>query len=251
MADMRERQDRIRDRFAAGARLYDQAGDLQWRVAEILSERITAGMTRMPPRLLEIGCGTGFLSARLADNFPGAALTLSDIAPAMLERCRARLGDRHDYRIIDGEAPEGLKAGYDLIVSSLAFQWFADLPAALVRLADLLAPGGRLVFATLGCQTFQEWRAAHARLGLPCGTPDYPALADFPWPPLAHRGAEQLLTHPYADGFDFVASLKTLGAGEPKAGYRPLAPGPFRQILAEFSDGVAMTYHLLFGEITR
>jgi malonyl-CoA O-methyltransferase len=248
---MSERQRRIRDRFAAGAGRYDSAGELQWRVAEMLAERLTAGLTRMPQRILEIGCGTGFLSARLADNFPTAALTFSDIAPAMLERCRARLGDRHDYLVIDGEAPVSVSGGFDLIVSSLAFQWFSDLSAALTNLAALLAPGGNLVFATLGEHTFWEWRQAHAKLGFPCGTPDYPSLADFPWPPLDWKCVEEMLSQTYADGFDFVTSLKSLGASEPKEGYRPLAPGPFRQILAEFSGGAVMTYHLLFGEIAK
>lgn len=248
---MSERKDRIKDSFAAQADVYDAAADLQWLVAERLAERIMAAMPRNPERILEIGCGTGFLSARLIEAFPEARPTLTDIAPSMLARCRARLGNRPDYRVMDGERPEGLIGGYDLIVSSLAFQWFVDLPGALTRLTELLAPGGRLIFATMGRDTFNEWRTAHDRLGLNCGTPVYPGLEDFPWPalPFTHHGAEEMILHPYADGRDFVNSLKLLGASEPAPGHRPLSTGAFRKLLAEFPSDFEMSYHILYGEI--
>jgi malonyl-CoA O-methyltransferase len=249
---MTDRKSRIKDSFAAQANVYDAAADLQWLVAERLAERIAARVKQSPKRVLEIGCGTGFLSARLVQAFPDAYFTLSDIAPTMLSRCRSRLGGNHDYRIMDGERPEGLVGSFDLIASSLAFQWFVDLPSALERLAHLLAPGGRLMFATLGRDTFSEWRAAYARQRLPCGTPDYPDLARFPWPapPFAHHGAEEIIRHPYADGRDFVASLKLLGAGEPAPGHRPLSPGAFRRLLAQFPADFQMSYHLIYGEVT-
>jgi malonyl-CoA O-methyltransferase len=248
---MTDRKSRIAGSFAAQADVYDAAADLQWLVAERLAERITARVEHSPGRVLEIGCGTGFLSSRLIQAFPDALFTLTDIAPTMLERCRARLGGKHDYRALDGEKPDGLIGRYDLIASSLAFQWFVDLPAGLGRLANLLAPGGRLLFATMGRDTFAEWRAAHDRLNLPCGTPDYPDLAGFPFPPLPyrHQGTEEIILHPYADGRDFVASLKLLGASEPAPGHRPLAPGAFRRLLAEFPGDFEMSYHLIYGEV--
>src|SRR5687767_10473233 len=42
-------------------------------------------------RILELGCGTGNLSLRLAQRFPNAQLTLVDAAPEMIELTRARL----------------------------------------------------------------------------------------------------------------------------------------------------------------
>jgi malonyl-CoA O-methyltransferase len=248
---MNERKDRIKDSFTASADLYDAAADLQWLVAERLAERIVGGATAAPARLLEIGCGTGFLSLRMAEAFPEARLILTDIAPTMIARCRARLGQRPDYKVMDGERPEGLIGPFDLIVSSLAFQWFVDLPAAVARLTALLAPGGRLCFATLGGGTFREWRSAHQSLGLPCGTPVYPNLADFPWPPPPHRhqGDDEIILQPYADGRDFINSLKLLGASEPAPGHRPLSPGAFRKLLAAFPGHIDMSYHVIYGEV--
>lgn len=245
-----DRKQRIAKAFATKAGGYDSAADVQWLVASRLAERVEAAGLRPDSRVLEIGCGTGFLSIRLADAFPDGELVLTDIASSMLDRCRARLGDRPHYQVLDGERPHGLEGRFDLIVSSLAFQWFVDLAGGVERLGGLLAPGGRLMFATLGRKTFDEWRAAHGALGLACGTPEYPGVEDFPWPRgFAHDMEEELVPQPYDDGHDFVHSLKALGAGEPAPGHRPLSPGSFRRLLATLQGEFIATYHILYGDL--
>jgi malonyl-CoA O-methyltransferase len=244
------RKDRIAKSFSSHAGAYDAAADVQWLIARRLAERIECSRPGQRPRILEIGCGTGFLSVRLKDAFPEAELVLTDLAPTMLDRARARIGDGPRYLVLDGERPDGLEGPFDLIVSSLAFQWFVDLKGGLARLAAMLAPGGRLMFATLGKKTFSEWRAAHAALRLPCGTPEYPGPDDLPWPTgFGHALEEDLVSQPYADGHDFVRSLKALGAGEPAPGHRPLSPGAFRRLLASLDHGFTATYHVLYAEV--
>ena len=75
--------------FSAAAGSYDAAAGVQRRVAGELAQRIA----RLPldqPRVLEIGCGTGFLSRELLALDP-RELLLTDIAPTMIGRCRATL----------------------------------------------------------------------------------------------------------------------------------------------------------------
>lgn len=249
MTEERHKQ-RITKAFSASASGYDAAADVQWLVAQRMAARIEDRPFPRNPRVLEIGCGTGFLSARLAEAFPQSELVLTDIAGSMLERCRARVGDGPHYKVMDGETPQGLEGKFDLIASSLAVQWFVDLKAGLTRLADLLAPGGRMMFATLGRKTFAEWRATHAALGLDCGTPVYHGAEDFPWPDgYEHVIEEEVIMQPYADGTDFVRSLKALGAGEPAPGHHPLSPGSFRKVLAHLENGFDASYHILYVEI--
>ncbi len=241
---------RIAAAFTRQAAAYDSVAAVQREVALRLARRAVSRLPAPPARILEIGCGTGLLSAELATAFPAARLLLTDISPAMLERTRARLGERAEYRVVDGEHPEGMEGKFELIASSLAMQWFADLPGALARLSGLLAPGGRLCFATLGTGSFAEWRAAHAALGLPCGVHDYPEAAPFPWPPgVTGAFAEEFLTEHHASGQAFARALKTLGAGEPTSGHRPLPAGAFRKVLHALHGGFAVTYHVLYGEI--
>jgi malonyl-CoA O-methyltransferase len=245
-----KRKHRIAQAFSAGAHGYDSAADVQWLVATRLAERIRAAPLAPTSRILEIGCGTGFLSMRLAEAFPEGQLVLTDIAASMLDRCRAKVGPKAQYRILDGERPQGLEGTFDLITSNLAFQWFVDLGEGLSRLASHLAPGGRMMFATLGRNTFGEWREAHEALGLVCGTPEYPSSEAFPWPEGAlHAMDEELIRQPYDDGHDFVRTLKALGAGEPAPGHRPLSPGAFRRLLASLDGEFAATYHILYGDL--
>jgi malonyl-CoA O-methyltransferase len=168
----------------------------------------------------------------------------------MLERCQTRLGHGPLYGVMDGEAPEGATGPYNLIASSLAMQWFTDLPGSIARLLNLLAPGGRLVFATLGNRSFNEWQQAHAAFGLASGLHDYPGTENFPLPPNITAYIEQEMLaehHPSAQAF--LRALKTLGAGTPRPGHRPLPAGAFRQLLAKLDGRFTVSYHILYVEI--
>lgn len=73
-------------------------------------------------RILDLGAGTGLLTALLAQAFPRAAFTLVDISEAMLERARQRFAAepaRFRFRALDfGEGP--LPGTYEAVVSALA-----------------------------------------------------------------------------------------------------------------------------------
>ena len=97
---------------------------------------------------------------------PGARLLASDLSPAMVEQAKSGLSDpRLEFAVMDAEAPSLAPASFDLVVSSLAAQWFEDLPATLNRLVGLLKPEGTLLLGTLGSGTFSQWRGAHADWG--------------------------------------------------------------------------------------
>ena len=244
--DMKQR---IAASFSAGATGYDHVAGVQRQVAQLLALRIAARPCA-PKRILEIGCGTGLLSAHLAELYPEAELVLTDISPVMLERARLRLGTRASYRRMDGESPDAALGKFELIASSLALQWFADLRSGIARLADLLAPDGRFAFATLGAESFAEWRAAHERLGLRSGLHAYPSADRFTWPS-CHAGTIEVETirDRHANGLAFLRSVKTLGAGLPAPGHRPLSPAQLRLVLRQFEAGCTASYQVIFGTL--
>ena len=130
---------RIAPAFAA-ARAYDAHARVQRAVAERLADRIAALPLPPAPRVLEIGCGTGFLTAALHQRGLGGPWLITDLAAPMVERCRARLGTRPatTFAVLDGEhGPRPAEAPFDLICASLAFQWFADLPGLVARQREL------------------------------------------------------------------------------------------------------------------
>ena len=96
--------------------------------------------------VLDVGCGTGFLSLLLAEL--GHRVTGIDVADAMLTMARrkaAALGLTVDFRNSDAEAPELPASGFDLIVERHVL-WTLPRPAfALESWRQLLRPGGRLL----------------------------------------------------------------------------------------------------------
>ena len=237
--------------FAAAAQGYDAAAHVQRPFAARLADDLAAPVLPAGTRAVEIGCGTGLLTERLLTAQPQAEWLITDIAAAMVEHCAARCGpSRASFRVMDGEAPDLAPGSCDLIVSSLAVQWFTDLAAGLARLSACLKPGGRLVFATLGAGTFGEWRAAHAELGLASGNPPFPTAEQLQalWPTGGSGTVrEECMTVWYPDGQGFVRGLKNLGAHLPQPGHRPLPPGAFRRVLRRFAAGCPASYHVLYG----
>jgi malonyl-CoA O-methyltransferase len=169
----------------------------------------------------------------------------------MLAQAQARLGQGAIYRVIDGQRPED-PGKFDLIASSLAFQWFDDLPGALTRLGGLLAPGGVLAFATLGETSFAAWRQAHEEMGLHCGLRDYVAAENFPWPSeYDYRLEAEIIEEAHPDGRSFIRGMKMLGAAASPLAHKPVGAGKFRALLSRFSSGFTAQYQILFGEMRQ
>ena len=98
--------------------------------------------------VLEIGCGTGQLTERLACS--GFGLTAIDIGPSMVAAARRRLtGARVSFQVTSFEDLAAADASFDLVISSAAFHWI-DPEVAFSKSARLLRPGGWL--ALLGTE---------------------------------------------------------------------------------------------------
>ena len=103
-------------------------------------------------RLLDVACGNGVTSRRLANA--EASVTAFDGAPAMIALASARGGPSNiDYRVIDAtdyEALIRLGAGaFDAALCNMALMDMADIDPLMNALAVLLKPGGRFVFSVL------------------------------------------------------------------------------------------------------
>lgn len=242
-----KRKDQVAAAFSAATATYEAAARAQAISADHLAA-IALALPRPPlARVLEFGCGTGLLTRRLLPLVAGDWL-VTDLSPAMLDAARA-IAARARFQVMDAEAPELGDQRFDLIVSNLAAQWFHDLGAAIARLTALLAPGGHLVFSTLGAHSFQQWRDAHQSLGLPCGIPDFPSRAELEKILPAARIDQQLFTLSYDHGRAFAAELKRIGAGTPSPGHRPLTVADMRHVLQRLGQPTAITYDVLHAVI--
>jgi malonyl-CoA O-methyltransferase len=150
----------VRRAFAHAAAHYDTFAHLQRQVAAELLPRMA--INTVQGRVLDIGCGTGFLTQQLQRLGGYQHLVALDIALPMLHRCRQQLAEQASYVCGEAEALPFQAASLDSLFSSLALQWCEHLPAALQEFQRVLKPGGQLVFATFGAQTLQELKAAWA-----------------------------------------------------------------------------------------
>ena len=249
------RKQRIARSFGAAASNYADQAAMQRLVAGRLAERIAALPLPANPKVLEIGCGAGFLTRALSQRLPDAELTVTDLSPAMVAAAREAVGPVPGYLVMDGERPALAEGAFDLVCSSLTFQWFDDLEAGLTGLCHLLKPGGRLVFATLLSDAFSEWRTAHDDLGLTAGTPDFAAperLQHFSYQGAVLELEQDRLLERHADGQAFVLALKEIGAGVAGPGHKPLSAPKLKRVLERFeAGGSAVTYHLGYGMLRR
>lgn len=249
------RRDQIRNAFAA-APDYDGKARVQRDIAQALAKRIAALDLPSCPRVLEVGCGTGFLTGALAAEGIGGEWLVTDIADEMVARCRARMEDGDGRRTLrfatlDGEHGTPKGGPFDLICSSLAAQWFDDPPAALSRMTDWLAPGGHLVVATLGSGSFREWRAAHEAEGALPGTPAFLPVERFAALDPAMLIVEEHRER-HADPRAFLRAVKAIGAGTAAPSHRPLSPAQLRRVMDRFArNGCEVTYEVVTCHLHR
>lgn len=152
------RDDRDIAAFDARAGSYEGGwlGRLHHQIADRTAD-LALTVAPAPQRILDVGCGTGYLLRQLGARCPDAVeLTGLDPARAMIAAARAEAtGER--LRWLEGTAeelpfPEG---SFDLVASTTSFDHWADQRAGLGECARVLAPGGWLVLTDL----FSAWLA--------------------------------------------------------------------------------------------
>ncbi|MFE9256263.1 trans-aconitate 2-methyltransferase [Streptomyces sp. NPDC006879] len=139
--------------------------DLLARIPEL------PGVSR-PPRIADLGCGPGNVTALLAERWPTSHITGFDLSPHMLQRARADYegptagGGHLDFRAADlGRwQPEET---YDLIVSNAALQWVPGHSKRFPAWVESLNPGGTLAFQIPGNFT----APSHGLLATLCESP--------------------------------------------------------------------------------
>lgn len=242
------RHSKVEQAFSRARESYDQYALVQDFVAQRLATNI---LTKEGPSLgtiLEIGCGTGMLSRRLASHADQYVLT--DISFSLLQKAQEQARGGHVFPlVVDGEHP-CFSASFDMIVSNLALHWFQDPKGALVRLAACLKPGGRLYITTLGNNTFHEWRTAHSLAEAPCGILDFISFGQLKdWLPLSgfRQVEEEWVTTTPTNALEFLRSLKAIGGRMPHPGHKPLPYKTFKKVMDIYNLNPRSSCQILYG----
>lgn len=157
--------------------------------------------------ILEIGCGTGRHTTRLAS---GNRVTGIDISPGMLAAARGKLPDH--VRLINGDfinCDDFGPASFDVAITSLVLEHIADLDAFFTRLAVVLRPGGRFLLSEIHPARTADGIFAHFR----DGDAEY-HLTSYPHTPdginaAAHRAGLHIMREAEISGDETLATLKS------------------------------------------
>lgn len=227
----------------------DATARIQRALAGQLAQRICDEALPDHPRVLELDCGTGPLTAALLPRLRPALWRATDPTPAHLEACAGRLGDTAglETRLMDSEAPDAAAESMDLVCASLAGPVFADLPTALRRLQAVLAPGGLMALTILGAETFEEWQDACEAEDIHDVRPVYPtAEMARAWLGPDAWVMEEWKSVPHGDARAFLAALEAVGARTRREDRPPAMVGALRRALRRMEeDGFDATYHVL------
>ncbi|MBI4644670.1 MAG: malonyl-ACP O-methyltransferase BioC [Deltaproteobacteria bacterium] len=253
----------IRRNFARRDGSYDRHAEVQRLMARGLMERVQEELPRAR-RLLEIGCGTGYLTDLLRRHNPQAEVVALDLDAALIEQARRRLGPdpKVSWLVADGESFS--RGCFDLIISNATFQWFTHPRETLRAHFQALGPGGCLAFSTLGPQTFREldasWRQAAAALRLQ-EVAEIPArgfLTLQDWEKLLDLAgfsqvqlAQQILEAHFPSVPDFLQALKATGATNPRP--RAFSPRLFAALIQSYearfrqNGSIPVTYEVIWA----
>jgi ubiquinone/menaquinone biosynthesis C-methylase UbiE len=138
---------------------------------------------RAPARVLDVGCGTGFLALRFAEL--GHTVSGIDLSPQMIDRARRKAknaGQQIDFRVGDATALDSANEMYDLVVARHVIWTLPDPERGVAEWLRVLRPGGILMLvegkwadrdASARSQT-RTARKAFARVGRGSHTVDRP-----------------------------------------------------------------------------
>ncbi len=143
----------IKKRFSKCITTYDENAKIQRRMAEKLFSYID---TDEFERILEIGCGTGFLTKNAVNKLKFKSYIANDIigdCQDLIEKLSPKI------EFIQGDIENIIKNSnnrYNLIISNASFQWIEDIENFISILYEKLEKNGILLFSTFGIENFRE-----------------------------------------------------------------------------------------------
>lgn len=123
---------------------YERISGLQRHLAR---EALGAMVFRGTERVLDVGCGDGYVTRLIADRLPAGAVVGVDASPRMIEVARSHPDPPRahvEFAVADARDLPFARE-FDTVVSFNALHWVADQVAALRSIARSLRPAGRVV----------------------------------------------------------------------------------------------------------
>jgi ubiquinone/menaquinone biosynthesis C-methylase UbiE len=132
-------------RLAAELDRLRQQVELTWPKEHALLARLVPAA---PADILDLGCGPGYFTERLAEAYPNASIVGMDRSGVLLDHARDRLRDRFGNRVMFAERSlqdAGTEQLFDLVVCRYVLQHLEQPQDAVRIIHQMLKPGGQAV----------------------------------------------------------------------------------------------------------
>lgn len=169
-------------------------------------------------RIVDLGCGAGPSTSRLADAVSSTGHVLAiDISPDLIAQARERLGTLQQVEITqaDAEVHNFGAQPYDGVYSRFGAMFFDNPAAALGNVRKALKPGGRAVFVAWREAAANQWASVPLTFSTDGAAPQGPRSGPGPFA--------------WADPSVFTSALEG-------GGFSEIAAEPF-EYMAEISEG--------------
>lgn len=253
--------DSVTHAFNECATQYDRLANVQQRIANQFFSTVKR-KENYAGTLLDIGCGTGFLTKELRVAYSDAGLIALDSASEMLAclpEMRGLAKVCADFNTIP--LPD---QSCDAVFSSAALQWSQDTQSTLQEWLRVLKPGGELCFSTLLYGTLAEWDRCWSEVGESRRVNALLTIDQLRRVQLS-PGCEWVqiqnyrLTDFHLTTKDALASVREIGAGKRLQGTAKsclMGRGKWQSFLSAYEQmrtdqGLPLSYEVLYGTIKK
>lgn len=151
----------VKKSFNRHAHTYDHYAGLQHAQSRVLLQLLNGAA---PSEILDIGMGTGNMTARLVEKYPAAHIHGCDIALNMLACARVKkslTSNKNLFIAADTEFLPYRENRFDLVLAGYTLQWVVDAARAFREVLRVLKPGGVFLCSIFGEETFAELRQCY------------------------------------------------------------------------------------------
>jgi class 3 adenylate cyclase/trans-aconitate methyltransferase len=142
---------------------YEEHSSIQQEQSNVLMQYIEDSLigSFTPTKILDVGCGTGKVTEKLAETYSQATVVAIDSSRSAIAKARTEHNPDHldiDYRCenIENYCPSEEENAYDLIFSNTTMHWEKDQHSAYTNLRKLISEDGLLAIHQGHNGTYEE-----------------------------------------------------------------------------------------------